>query len=87
MLHQKPNLSIKIVGVIFTAINLVLLSLGLSSCTNEVQKPLNQTEQQKEQYKNKNTQQPDSGRENDDEDEEDEEKDDSKDEKGDDNKN
>ncbi|QIR36459.1 hypothetical protein HCG51_06625 [Tolypothrix sp. PCC 7910] len=83
MLHLKPNLSIKIFGFIFAAINLALISGGLISCSNEVQKPLEQTEQQKEQYKNKSTEQSESEQDNDD----DEKDNNSKDEKDDDDKN
>ncbi|MBD2165318.1 hypothetical protein H6G64_14560 [Calothrix sp. FACHB-156] len=87
MLHQKPNLSIKILGFIFTAINLALISGGLIGCTNEVQKPLEQTEQQKEQYKNKSTEKSESEQDNDEEDDDEEKDNDSKDEKDDDDKN
>lgn len=86
MLHQKPNLSLKILGLIVAAIHLALISVGLISCTNEVQKPQEKTEQQKEQYKNKSTEQPESDRDKDDDDE-DEKDDDSKDGKDDDEKN
>jgi hypothetical protein len=70
MRNHKQNLKIRIIGIIFAAINLALLSLSLSSCTNEVDTPLKQTEQQKERYKNQSTQKPESDRENDDDDDE-----------------
>jgi sortase (surface protein transpeptidase) len=73
MLNQNKPLSIKILGVIFAAINLISISLGLISCSNEVQNPLNKTEQKNERYKNQSNQESQSEQENDDDDDDEKE--------------
>lgn len=75
MLNQNKQLSFKILGVIFAAMNLVSLSVGLIGCSNEVPNPLNQTEQQKEQYKNQSNQESESNQNNDDDDDDDDDDD------------
>ncbi|OUL30856.1 hypothetical protein BV378_03000 [Nostoc sp. RF31YmG] len=65
MVNQNQHLRIKITGAIFAAFNLLLISLGLSSCAVEVQNPINQTEQQKEHYKNQPSQKPQQIQQND----------------------
>jgi sortase (surface protein transpeptidase) len=74
MPNQNKPLNIKILGVIFAAINLISISLGLISCSNEIQNPLNRTEQQNERYKNQSNEESESEQENDDDDDDDEKK-------------